>query len=90
MSYSFHIRAASKDEASKKVAEQLEKVATSQPIHAGDQEAAQAAANAFIGLVRDDDTQDIAVSVNGSCWSVEAGFNSVGFGVTASLIAKES
>ncbi|MGJ0508923.1 MAG: hypothetical protein ACR652_17705 [Methylocystis sp.] len=89
MSYSFTVRAASKAEANQKVADELANVVASQPVHEADRDQAQAAATAFIGLLRFDETQDISVSVNGSVWSVDGGLNSAGIGVSVSLVPKE-
>jgi len=66
MSYSFNINAASKAAAKSSVAAELEKVVQSQPVHAADRAAAQAAADAFIDLLDDGDERPIAVSVSGS------------------------
>jgi hypothetical protein len=88
MSYSFSARGATKEEASTNVAAELATVVNGQPVHAADQEAAQAAADAFIDLLRDDDTQDIAVSVSGSASSTDAGLTLVNVSVTASLVPK--
>lgn len=88
MSYSFGICAATKAEASEKVAEKLAEVVAAQPIRAADQEQAQAAADSFIALVRDDDTQDIAVTVSGSVIGGDAGLNSASVSVGVLLRAK--
>lgn len=89
MSYSFSFRAANKAEASEKVADELGKIVANQPVHEADRAQAQAAADSFIELIRDDETQDILVSVSGSCWGVDAGLNSAGVNVSAQLVAKE-
>lgn len=89
MSYSFSVRAATKAEAREKVALELSGVIASQPVHAADADQASAAANSFIDLLRDDETQDIAVSVSGSLWSSDAGLNQASISVSASLAAKE-
>ena len=88
MSYSFSVRAATKAEAVQKVAEELAKVVIAQPVHEKDQANTQTAAESFIGLLRDDDSQDIAVSVSGSCWGNEGGLNSAGISIGVSLTAK--
>jgi hypothetical protein len=64
MSYSFQIRAATKAEAKAKVAAELDKVAAAQVCHERDK--AQATFRAFIDLVADDDSQDLAVTCSGS------------------------
>lgn len=90
MSYSFSIRAATKAEASDKVATELSNVVNSQPVHAADREQAEAAVNSILGLLRDDGDQDISLTVSGSCWSVDSGLNSVGLNINASLAPKQS
>ena len=85
MSYSFNVRAATKDEVRKNVGAEMDKVVASQPVHAADAKLAHDTVSSFIDLLRDDDTQDISVSVHGSCGGVEAGLNSVSIGVTAAL-----
>lgn len=90
MSYSFYVRAATKAEAKEKVKEKLDEVVASQPVHEADRAQAQAAAEAFIDLLREDETQDVSVNVNGSSvWSVDEGLNKAGFGITANFVAKE-
>jgi hypothetical protein len=66
MSYSFNVRAATKDEAKDKAAAEFDKVVASQAIHARDREQALAAAGAFIDMVADDAERDLSVSVSGS------------------------
>jgi hypothetical protein len=88
MSYSFNVRAATKAEAIAKVAEELAAVVVAQPAHAADQHQAQLAADVFIQLLRDDDTLDVVVAVNGSLWMPDAGIQQATFGVTAGLTTK--
>ncbi len=93
MSYSFAVRAATKDEAVKKVEEQLAQVVTSQPVHEADRQAAQDAANAFIGqLSEPTEGNEIAVYVSGSLgWQgdmAEKNFTSANVSVNASVLAK--
>ena len=69
MSYSFTVRADSKDKAKALVAEQLDKVVAQQPVHAADRIAALAAAEAFIDVLTETTeaaSKDILVIVNGS------------------------
>lgn len=89
MSYSFSVRAATKAEVKEKVATELAKVVTQQPSHAVDQDQANAAAVGFIDLLRDDETQDVMVSVNGSLWSTAAGLQQASVSVSAGLETKE-
>jgi hypothetical protein len=88
MSYSFTVRAADKNEAVEKLSAEYDNIVNSQPVHSVDREQAQAAVEAFINLVREDEKQDILVSVSGSCWSVEQGLNSVGLNISTSLVPK--
>lgn len=91
MSYSFSVRAATKAEASEKVAAELASVVASQPVHEADSKQAQAAADGFIGVIRDDETQDILVSVSGSVsWSGASDINSASVNVNAYLAAKQT
>lgn len=71
MSYSFSITAGSKDEAGKKVEEQLAQVVASQPIHEADRQAAQDTAEGMINCLADPgDGKEISVYVSGSLgWS---------------------
>ena len=85
MSYSFGIKGTSKADALSKVAEALAGVVVSQPVHAVDQEQAQAAAEAFVGLLADDDTQDVTVSVSGSVWNTDAGLQQASCNVNVGL-----
>jgi hypothetical protein len=99
MSYSFNGRAATKTAAKEFVAAELAKVISSQPIHVRDRDQAQAAANAFIDLVEDDDTKDVSVSVNGSVgWNLSLApgaesshpLTAAAVSVSAYLVAKEA
>ncbi|HKX44619.1 MAG TPA: hypothetical protein VJO99_25905 [Burkholderiaceae bacterium] len=70
MSYSFTVRGADKAAVALLVTAELDKVVASQTVHKADRNQAEAAAIAFIGVLPDDDTQDIQVSMNGSVsWS---------------------
>jgi hypothetical protein len=67
MSYSFSAQAATKAELKSKVAEQLAAVVAAQPMHAADRSQAQVAADAFIDLLADNNTEsDFAASVSGA------------------------
>lgn len=89
MSYSFAVKAASKAEAKQLVAAELDSVLASQPIHEADRQSAEAAAGAFIDLLRDDDGLDVLVSVHGSVYVPDAGLQSASVGVSAQLVARE-
>lgn len=73
MSYSFSIRAATKAAAIEQVAAQLAKWAQEQPAHQADKDQAQKAAELFIGLLPDDDTKDVSVTMCGSVTGQWAG-----------------
>lgn len=70
MSYVFSVRAATAALAMAAVAAKFDEVVTSQPIHAADREQAQAAAEAFIGLVPLPEGREYTVSVSGSVGKV--------------------
>ena len=67
MSYSFSVKASTKDEAKAAVAAEFNKVVATQPIHARDKAAALANASAVIDLLSDDVPAGyvIGVSCNG-------------------------
>lgn len=90
MSYSFTVKKATKTEALEAVAIELQRVVESQPSHAIDKDHAMAVATTFVGLLPDDDTKDVWVSVNGSIgwrgtWGVDQVITSAGVGVSAQL-----
>lgn len=66
MSYSFSVKADTKDDAIHMVADQLDQIVTSQPIHAADRHQALDAAHAFIAVLQPTDTECINVSMSGS------------------------
>jgi hypothetical protein len=93
MSYSFSITAATKDEAGVKVEAELGKVVESQPSHAADRQAAQDAAEAFIGVLTEPgEGECIRVDMWGSLgWRGESGdgiFISAQVNVNAYIAAK--
>jgi len=85
MSYSFSVTGSTKADAIAKVAEELTKVVANQPPHAADQAEAQGAAESFINLLADDDTQDVSVSMHGSLWTTDTGILSANVNVTAAI-----
>lgn len=93
MSYSFRIQAATKAQAKEKVAAELALVVQAQPIHARDQAQAQAAADAFIDLLADDDAKDVMCVVYGSVsWTGNgdsAVLTSASVAPSASLVTRE-
>ena len=90
MSYSFSVKASTKDEAKQKIAEQFDKVVEGQPSHADDKAAALATANAFIDLLTDvPKDHHVSVSINGSLsWNHDAPNKYVGasVGVNAGFV----
>lgn len=65
MSYSFNVRARTKDEAKQTVEAEFDQVVQYQTEHARDKAAALAAAGAMIDLLASADDKDINVSVSG-------------------------
>jgi len=95
MSYSFTVRASSKAEAKFKVAEAMAKVVEQQQSHVIDQKQAITNAEAFIGLLADDETKDVVVNMHGSIgWTgqlgVDAVITSAGDGISAALATREA
>lgn len=95
MSYSFKVLAASKLAAKAAIAAELAQVAKSQASHGRDFLQAQAAANAFVDVLPDDDGQDVHVSVSGSLSGAWEGNNlqrvsGVNVCITASLAPREA
>lgn len=88
MSYSFSVRAATKAAALAKIVAELDKVVAAQPVHAADRPQAQAAAEAFVGLLPVDESRDVNVSVNGSISISDGAVVGSSIGVYASNISK--
>lgn len=90
MSYSFNVTASSKVEAKEKVAAEFDTILASQPVHAADRASAQAAADAFVDLVKEPgEGEEIAVTVNGYVsWRDEGEFTGASVGVSANVRAK--
>lgn len=65
MSYSFNVRAATKAEVLEQLKTKFDEVVQIQTVHALDRAQAEAAAQAFIGLLPDDENQDVSVSISG-------------------------
>ena len=66
MSYSFGVTAANKAEAKARVAAEYDKIVAGQSPHAKDRDQAQAAVNAFIDILDDDETKNVSLTVSGS------------------------
>ena len=90
MSYSFGVRAATKEAAVAAVSAKLDEVVASQPDHAADRAQAQSAAEAFIALLADDASRDVVVSVSGwLSWDTTTRFTDANVSVSANLASKE-
>ena len=91
MSYSFNVKGATKAVALAAVIAELDKVVANQPIHAADRAQAQAAAEAFVGILPDaDESQEFHVSAAGwVSWTPGPTVMAANVSVTASLKAKE-
>ena len=74
----------------KEVAAQLDQVVANQPIHKADRAQAQAAAEAFLGVLPDDASgKDFYLSVSGSVsWTDGSVITAARLNVSASLAAK--
>ncbi len=90
MSYSFSIKADSKDEAAKLVEAELAKVVEQQPVHAADYQAAQEVAEGFIAILADPgESEQISVSVYGSLsWRTEGVLTGANVNVSASIVQR--
>ena len=85
MSYSFSVKGSTKAEALDLVAQNLDEIVASQPIHEHDRPEAQGAVEAFIGLLPNDENMDVSVSVTGSIMSRDEKPYSVSLSVSAYL-----
>ena len=95
MSYSFTVRAETKTDTLRKVAEELDRIVDQQPVHAADRQQAFAVAEAFIEIIPDDATMDYSVSVSGYVsWKGTLGsgedisLTTASINASASLVAK--
>jgi hypothetical protein len=95
MSYSFNVKAATKDEAKAAVVVGFDQVVANQPVHAADKAAVLANANTIIDLLGDNDAKDISVSCNGWVqWQSTSSdgidtFTGVSVGCTASHVDRQ-
>ena len=94
MSYSFIIKAATKDAAKESVMAKFNEIVDQQPFHARDRVAVLANVGAVIDLLTDDDTKDISVSCNGYVsWASggidDAAFNSASISCSAGYVNRE-
>lgn len=97
MSYSLTVKASNKDEAKQEVAKQFDAMTESQPVHKRDRAAVLANVDAVLGVLADDDSRDVAVSVNGYLsWQTFEGaredeaFSAVSVSAQASLMHRAS
>lgn len=91
MSYSFTLRAPSRDELNELIEAKFDEIVAGQPVHAADREAAQNAAEAFVTALPDTDGKDFSVTVSGSVsWSGtypdDYAISVAGASITASLV----
>lgn len=85
MSYSFNVRAGSKDDAREMVKAKLGEVVEAQPVHAHDRATAEGTVDAMLGLIGDaPEGQEFSVSVHGSCWERDGVLGGVSVGVDVS------
>ncbi|MES2972372.1 MAG: hypothetical protein V4757_02130 [Pseudomonadota bacterium] len=94
MSYSFNVRGTTKAIAKQLIATALAGVVAQQPVHAADVKPAQAAADAQIDLLQNDESKDVVVYVSGSLgWNgpmEDANFSSANVSVNAGLQPREA
>lgn len=94
MSYSFSARGETKADVMKAIAAGLDNVVAGQPIHAADRAQAEAAAEAFLGIVPAAEGKDFSVTVNGYVsWtglpgSADHSLTGASVSVSVSLVAK--
>ena len=96
MSYSFFVRKATREEAVTAVAQELEKVVASQPIHAADRwQAFETAVKAIYAVLPESNDKDVFVSMSGSVswegtYPESFSITGVTINVYASLVRRES
>lgn len=90
MSYSFGVRASTKEEAKAKITAEFDRVIEQQPVHEADLPAARAATAAYVDvLVSPTGDQDVVVHVGGYVsWQAEGQFTGSRIEVRAGLEAK--
>ena len=90
MSYSFHVRGATREEVAGKINVEFDKVVSSQPIHSADRAAAKAAGESFLALIPDAGaTQDYYLAVSGwVSWNQEQVVIAANVSVSASQIGR--
>lgn len=89
MSYSFGAKGATKADVIGAIAVKFDQTVKDQPVHALDQGEAQEAVEQFVGLLQEDDTRDISVSVSGSVYTTDAGLQQVSCSINVSLVPRE-
>ena len=90
MSFSFGIKAATKADAITQAVAKMDEVVASQDKHSGDAKLVKATVEAYVGLLGDDESKDVALSVSGwLSWSV-AHTTAANISVTASLVDRAS
>lgn len=86
MSFSFNVRAQSKDQALEAVNAKLDEVVAQQPIHEKDRNRAQAAVEEYLLVVPEPgEGQELSVTVGGSIGTIDDVVASVGVNVSISI-----
>ena len=65
MSYSFYIRAESKDEARRLVGLEFDRIIASMPQFTSERERAESTVDVYLDVLADDDTRDVCVHMSG-------------------------
>lgn len=90
MSYSFNIKADTKEHAVDMVRARMRQVSEQQPVHNKDDLHVVATAKTFIDMLQDDDARDVQVSVNGSISTTEGGAQSIAVSLSAHLVNRQA
>jgi hypothetical protein len=88
MSFSFHVRAATKAEALAAAKAEMDKVVQSQPLHEIDQDHVLKVVEMQSEFVTDADDRDFYFNVNGSIGQMDGNTSHASVGVTAGLLAR--
>ena len=90
MSYNFAVRGATKSEVMRQIAVELDHVASQQPVHEKDRDAARDTAEALVHVLWFDPLKDVRVTVSGSITeSSPGGITQVSIQVAAAVVDKE-
>lgn len=88
MSYSFSVRAKSKDDAAAKSGVSMAEVVEAQPVHKADKDAAIAAVDELLGtVVEPGEDESVTINVSGSLgWRAEGEFTSANLSVSVAVV----